>query len=235
MSTARDLIRGSLRLIEAIATGETPCADELADGLTALNELVAGWSNKNLLIFNKVREVFPLVVGQASYTMGPTGNFDTARPQRIENAAVLIPGAQPIEIPIDIINQDEWAAIAVKSVQSSVPNRLYAEGTYPLETLDPWPIPNVANSLVLYSWKPLSSFANANATVDLPPGYYRALRYNLAVEIAPEYGKEVSAAVAAVAVESKADIMRMNSKPRHLSTDEAIRGRKTRFNYLTGE
>ena len=61
------------------------------------------------------------------------------------------------------------------------------------------------------------------------------LRYNLAVELAPEYGRPLSEQVAIGATKSMAAIKRMNSKPLYLKTDAPV-ARKTRtFNWLTGE
>jgi hypothetical protein len=50
------------------------------------------------------------------------------------------------------------------------------------------PVPSAADTLVLYTWQQLSRFAATSDTFDLPPGYARAIRYNLALELAPEYG-----------------------------------------------
>lgn len=86
---------------------------------------------------------------------------------------------------------------------------------------------------MLYSWKPFSSFASVNDEIELPPGYERALRYNLAVELYPEYGKEPPASIYSAAQESKAAIKRMNIKPSYLVTDPFFTRRP--FNILTGD
>ncbi len=51
-----------------------------------------------------------------------------------------------------------------------------------------------------------------NDTLDLPPGYERALKYNLAVEIAPEYEREASSTVKDIAKTSYGVVVRTNQQ-----------------------
>lgn len=230
-TTVRDLIKGSLRLIGAIATGQTPSANEEADCLSVLNEMLDSWSTERLTIFNTVRESFTLIPTQQAYTIGTGGDFDTTRPQLVENAGVM---SGTIELPVDILTQDEWAAISLKSTSSTFPMKLYMEDAFPLATINLWPVPSAANSLILYSWKPLTAFASASTTFVMPPGYLMALRFNLAVMLAPEYGKTPNDLVMKGAVDGKSNIKRMNIKPQLLRCDPAIVQRRTYFNWRTG-
>ena len=234
--TGLELICAALRLIGVLATGETPSANEANDALTALNDLIDSWSTENLLIVAKVVETFPLVVNQQVYTIGVGGNFSTARPQLIEHAAIQVLSNNPVnEIPVDIINLDQWSDIQVKSVTSSIPLRLYNDDNYPLSNLSLWPVPSVANNITLYSWKPISEIASLTTIVSLPPGYSMALKYNLAVALSAEYGKEPTEIVLAGAIGAKANIKRMNIKPILMGTDAALASNKNSFNWLTGE
>lgn len=233
MATVRDLIRGSMRLIGAVATGETPSADEQADALVVLNDMLDSWSTEGLTIFAAVRESFSLTAGQSSYTLGPSGNFNTTRPTRIERAAVeLSTGA---ELPIRILSLDEWAEVTLKSTQSTIPQSAYIETSNPLETVNLWPVPNASGNLVLYSHKALSSFANVNDTVTFPPGYAKVLRYGLALELAPEYGKAADPAIAIQFTEAKENIKRANIKPSYMDSDVAGMTGRRGFNIYTGE
>lgn len=235
-TTVRDLIKGSLRLIGALATGETPPAEETSDALMVLNEMIASWSTENLFIPAQTKEVFPLVAGKGSYTMGPGGDFDTTRPIDIRQVMVQENAASPAyELPVEIITVDEFARITAKSTTGSISSLAYFEGTAPLETINLYPVPNAAKNIVIYSAKLVASFASINDSIDLPPGYLKALRYGLAVELAPEYGRESSPSIINGAIESKENIKRQNIKPRYLKCDSATLSMRPWFNYRTGQ
>jgi hypothetical protein len=234
--TSLDLISSAMRLVGILGVGETPASNESTNALSSLNDMLDTWSNENLLIYDKVLEVFPLVGGQQSYTMGTGGNFNTARPLKIENAFLrTLSGSQTLDLPIEILNQDQWASISVKSLSSTLPTKLISLGSYPLETILLWPIPSAANSLGLWTWKPLSNITLLTTIINLPPGYNKALRYNLALELAPEYGREPSPLVLAEAIASKETLKRMNSKPNLMTIDAAALSHESTFNYLTGD
>lgn len=139
------------------------------------------------------------------------------------------------EIPVKVMNIQEWAAISSKKMGSTYVQMIYLEGTSPLNTIDVWPVPNVQSALVLYSQKPMSNFISANDVVELPPGYEDAIVYNLALRLAPSYGKQVSAEVAASAQETKANISRNNIRPSLMVSDAFGLTNRKRFNIYSGE
>lgn len=234
MATVRDLVKGSMRLIGAIATGENMTADELADGISALNDMLDSWSNEGLVVHARVREEFTLTPSDGTYTMGSSGDFNTTRPLEIEEATIEIQDASPYEVPLQMLSLSEWAAITDKATSTTIPTKIYIEGTNPLETINLWPVPSAANKLVLYSRKPFTNLSTGSTSVTFPPGYQRALRYNLAIELAPEYSRPVNDAVAMIAAESKEIIKRTNIKPVYLQCDEMLTARR-RYNIYTGE
>ena len=44
MTTAGDIINGSLRLLGVLAEGETPSAEISQDSLTAMNQMIDSWN-----------------------------------------------------------------------------------------------------------------------------------------------------------------------------------------------
>lgn len=238
MSTVRDLIKGSLRDLGAIASGETPTADEQADAFLALNQMLAIWSTKKLLCIAIVREEIQLVVSQAAYTMGVSvsASLNTARPMEVMDALVQIVGSNPLnELPVKVINQHEFAEQTVKTTESSIPQFLYPEGTNPLETLRLWPVPSAANKLIVYSRKPITAFVAVSDTVTLPPGWDDAIQKNLAKRLQSQYGKTLSPDYLQDSREALADIKRANLKPTYLECDSGVLGRARSGNILTGD
>lgn len=236
MATGRDIVKDSMRLFGAIATGETPSAEEVADGLTALNKMLDSWSNNGLTIHASVREKFSLTANDGIYTLGSAANFNTTRPLKFDAVTIEDQSVSPLteSAPLRILNSDEWAAIAVKDQTADKPSCVYFEGTYPLETVNLWPVPTVANKVVFYSRKPLTTLTSANTSFSLPPGYLEAITYNLAKRFAPEFGKTLQPEQFDIAAKSLADIKRTNKRPALLEVDDALMDRSV-FNIFTME
>src|SRR5690349_13893473 len=102
MATVRDLFKDSLKLIGALAAGETPTSTEMTDGLRVLNRMIGQWNTQNLLIYTRVIEEFTLTPSTGSYTIGSSGTFNTSRPMEILNAKLEDQSQTPtLEMPND--------------------------------------------------------------------------------------------------------------------------------------
>lgn len=223
MATAQQLIDKTLRLLGIVATGETPATAERDDALIILNEMIETWNTERLTIFVVERNAsLTLTANQASHTIGSGGQLAVTRPLKIENAGYKAAGSD-IEDPLKILTLEEWQLISDKT-QTGKPSCLYYEPDYATARGDVflWPIQNEAGTLVLYLWQQLSSALTLATTLAYPPGYERALRYNLALELAPEYGMPVPPLIYEHAKESKAKIQALNSPEIHRRCDDAL-------------
>ena len=119
MTTALDLITSSMRLIGAIASGETPTADEANDALATLNDMLSSWALRNLLAYQKVNSALNLVGGIQSYTIGTGGAFNVDRPISINGAFVTSSG---VDFPLRVLTTEEWNSIELKSFSAPIPN-----------------------------------------------------------------------------------------------------------------
>ncbi len=287
-TSALDLITGALRNINALEAGETPSAQDSADALMVLNDLIEAWSMDKLIVFSSVENVLTFVPGQNQYTVGnpvggtftgtlvsgsPTisgvtppsnlvvggtltdvqsaipsgttivsigtttitmsanalqtvstpetityttpGNFAIARPLRITNAYTRITssGTSQLDYTMEIGNRDKYASFGLKNLPGPWPTFVYYDPTFPIGNLYFYPAPSQAGQLHLWTDTILTDFSNLNQSVNLPQGYARALKKNLALELAPEYGKAPGALLVKQAAESKMAIRNLNMEP----------------------
>lgn len=206
MTTAIELINSALRLATVLASGETPTADEATDALKALNDLLENWSTERLSVWQRENQVFALTSGTATYSIGPAGTFNTTRPVRVSNSFVRCLGT---DFPVAVWGLAEYDATPVKTI-GGIPERMVYVNDLPLGSITLYPVPSQAMDLHLSTDRVLTTPLALATTLAYPPGYERALRYALAINLASEYGVELSPTVHAIAKDSKGDIKRAN-------------------------
>lgn len=210
MTTANDIINRALRSLSVIGQGESADTNQANDCLVAINDMIASWANESLMLFQVVHDSIVLTPGKKDYTIGE-GAYDinTVRPVEILQAFVRLNGA---DYPVKIIDRQRYQSIVLKTTQSNIPSWLYYDTGFPASTIRLWAVPSVANTLYIDSQKALAGFASLSDVVALPPGYERALRLNLAVELMPEY-QVSNQRLDQMARQAKAGIKRTNSTP----------------------
>ena len=82
--TALQLITNSMRLLGAVASGESPTTDEQNDALVVLNDLLDSCNNKGLVVFANSNSAFSLIGGQQSYTIGPDRKSTSLTPSALQ-------------------------------------------------------------------------------------------------------------------------------------------------------
>lgn len=220
-TTALDLISGAMRLFGALASGEEPTPEEAQDGLSALNDLLEDWSLQNLAIWGSVNQSFTTSPGVSTYTIGTGGTFNVPRPVDIFGAYCTVGG---VDYPIDPIDQDRYNRIALKTQQQQIIEQLLYINEVPLGIIILWPTPAAAVPLVLSLKEILTSVPNIATTLVYPPGYAKALRYALAVDLSSEFGKIASPDVLGIAKTSKGTLKVANMKTPVMRFDGILTG-----------
>lgn len=238
--SALDIIKRSMKTIGTIETGETPSNDEAVDCFDMLNNMVAEWGTERNTIYTTPRNLYSLLSGTQSYTIGPGGTFNQARPIWLPTAGIISNNnpLQPLELTLQMLTLDQWQRIPVKNVQGSLPTGLYYDHGFAagLGTIYFWPIPSVSGlQVALYTPTALTAFATLTTQYTFPPGYENALMFNLCIYIAPMFYKAITADVRDLAQSTKSNIKRANIVPQELLADPALVTRGDRFNYITGD
>jgi hypothetical protein len=234
METAGDIINGALRLLGVLAEGETPSAETSQDALRAMDQMIDSWNTERLAVFSTQDQVFTWPSGVLSRTLGPTGNFVGNRPILLDDATYFKDPSTGVSYGIKMINQQQYDGIAVKTVSSTFPQVIFINMTYPDIEMFIYPRPTRDLEWHFISVEELTQPATLVTTLSFPPGYLRAFRYNLACELAPEFGVEPSPQVQRIAMYSKRNLKRINNPDDIMSMPYSIIATRQRYNIFAG-
>jgi len=219
-TTATVIITDALAEIGVLGEGETASADMIARGLRVLNRLLDTLSNNtNWAYF--VSEVVQTMTGQASFTIGPTGNVVDDRPIAIETATVVVNG---ITYPVKVIDNERYDILTYKALTGAYTAAIYYEGTYPNGTVHCYPLCSGA-TLHMRVLNNVKQFANASVNIDMPEGYEDAIILALARKLARSYGRTVTPDLIRDAVKAMSIVTKTNTVIPTLELPEAVMGK----------
>lgn len=233
MATALDSIKRAMRLIGVLSIGETPSDDESADGLTALNAMLDSFANDKQVIYAPSLDVIAWAPSTSSYTVGPTGTVATVRPVSLLTSCYFDWGG--VSYPLEPISVDEYNEISLKGLNTTIPQYIWCNPTFPDSTITLWPTPSTAISVKLWSTKVLQSIPTLTTDLPLPPGYQDFIDFNLAERLAPEYERQVPMAVAKHAMLTRKTLARTNFVPLQMSYPAASLPHNGQFNIYSGQ
>jgi hypothetical protein len=222
MATVLDLATDALLEVGVIAAGEVASAQDGAFALRTLNRMVNAWKAERVYIYQTTRTEWAIVAADGSYTVGVGGDVNVLRPVHIDAVTILETATTPDQesAPLREMTDMDWANLSVKAETADSPSAFYYKPTYPLGTLELWPVPSSATLKgVLYAPEAVAEFAALATAVSLPPAYERLIVKNLAVELAPSYRAPVSPELKEQAKDSLAVVLRANKRTQDMSFD----------------
>jgi hypothetical protein len=207
--TAQGIIEGSLRVLGVIAAGETPTADELADALEALNLLVKSWQQapnplmRGVQPWHRVETTIDVssVGAKQGYTLAASG-ADVTMQIPVDIVAVTRVTSDSDRVPMIRVTFDEFVEWGDRT-DTGTPSRWFYERGLTSGKLWFNLLPSdTADDYVITSIRPLQDLDSLTNDVEFPQEWMRALKFNLAVEIAPEYGIQVGENIVMLAQQS---------------------------------
>ena len=237
--TAGEQINRALRLLGVLAEGETSSASVSQDSLMALNQMIDSWNTERLSVFSTIDQIVNWPVGSINETLGPSGslvrlNGTAVRPVLVDDATYFKDPGTGVSYGIKLINQQQYDGIAVKTVTSTFPQVMFVNMTYPNIDIFIYPRPTRLLEWHFISVEELTQPANLSTDILFPPGYLRAFTYNLACEIAPEFGVEPSPQVQRIAMSSKRNLKRINNPDDVMSMPYSLIATRQRYNIYAG-
>jgi len=214
MASALDIFKDALGLTNAIGVGQELTDDEAQMCLRAANRMLDNWSTQGLAVYGLAEQTFNTVTSQATYTIGPAGNWVTTRPIRIDDTAYTT--YQSVSFPMSSMTQEEYDLIEYKTQPGVYATRYLFINDNPSGSITLWPVPNGVVQVTFSIDRVLTRLATLATTFTFPPGYEQAFVYNLAVVLGPQFGVQVSnyPDIKDIAMRSLGDIKKANSSQR---------------------
>ncbi|MBU8921266.1 MAG: hypothetical protein KOO63_05555 [Bacteroidales bacterium] len=187
-----------------IITGTNEKGKGQVDHVTGAN---AGNAYSDLL-FKTVTSITMTAIADA-VTAGSATVLNMQRPNRIMWANIKTSSA---EDPLGIIARTRMRELTGLASTAAPENMYYNRG---INSGSLWfdNIPDATDLIKLDLWQPFRTYLVSERSTDilLPKEFLRALKYNLAIELAPEYGAPVPEWLASRASESRAFLRALNS------------------------
>lgn len=182
--TRDDIIKRSLRLIGALAQGESPTTDQVTEAAVALNGLVKAWEADGMPLWAIKERTITLQANTNSYTL------TTPKPLKVIQAWYRNVTSN-VDVPMRVITRDEYNRLGNKS-SAGTPIQVYYEPRRDDGILHVFPTPSATDaaniSIHIVYQAPFDDFDQAADTPDFPQEWYDAVTYGLATRLAPEYG-----------------------------------------------
>jgi len=182
--TRDDIIKRALRLIGALAQGESPTTDQVTEAAVALNGLVKAWEADGMPLWAIKERAITLQANTNTYTL------NTPKPLKVIQAWYRNT-ASNVDVPMRVITRDEYNRLGNKS-STGTPIQVYYEPRRDDGVLHVFPTPSATDaanvSIYIVYQAPFDDFDQATDTPDFPQEWYDAVTYGLATRLAPEYG-----------------------------------------------
>lgn len=189
VTTARDLLTLALNDAGVVGIGQTAKAEDINKAFDRLNIMIAQWRRKRWLVYRLVTTALTST-GAQSYTVGAGGDFNIARPDKLEDAflRMLNTGPNQVDYPLTVLAaREDYNRVRVKSLVA-FPTYVFYDPVYPTGVLYPWPIPSATiYALHITTKQVLAAFANLSDSINLPEEYHGALLYNMALRLRVAY------------------------------------------------
>lgn len=186
---AQNIINKAFLLSGITAINETPGGPEAHDALNTLNMILGVYQLEQLLNFSDLVINATLTPGLNPHTIGgpSTGaTFEANRPFVILNAFVRDNNNNDFYLTeIDALQYD---SISGKSISAEIPSLFYYNPKFPNGELFLSPVPSTAYTINIRYKNPLGMFGTLTTAHNYPDGYEMLLTYNLAYNLAAEYG-----------------------------------------------
>lgn len=209
--TANEIVGGILRYLQVIGEGQSPSGQQEQDVIEAINYWLLQQKGPphigrpGLMMWLRESEELSLTEDQYLYELKPSGgDLDIQIPTEIMFAAYRNTDSE--DTMLQQITRVEYEAITAKTT-AGTPAKFHYDKRLDVGNLYVYPAPDsdAANGVInLIYRQPLEVVTSGSETLDVENSWYRAIKFNVALDVAAEYGIEPTQAMYNRATDSMA-------------------------------
>ena len=204
------LSAGANTAVTMTVAGTNTYGDAISEVITMGGNGVTTYGKKQ---FKTVTSVTSSGAASGDVSIGSDSLIDIRRPIKIVSAFCRTSAG--VDTPVLCASRERYNEIKDKD-ESGTPTKLYYDASYPSGEIYIHPVPAVATlDLHMDLWLPFVTInaGDVDTDINLPSEYINFFKWNLAVDLCPEYGKPVTEWVANRAIESKNVIRTLHGMP----------------------
>lgn len=183
-NTAGAIVQKGYEDAALCAMGQTVSASQLSRGIDRLNDIINLWSTQGLKLWLQQPVNVPLVAGQATYSLGPGGNVNMARPLSVLQGTYLT--SSLVRQPLTVMSRDEYTRLSQTVGNNSAINSYFTNKEATVTLVSFWNTPDATAATgfcELICRLSAPQVAVAADSSGFPPEWVIALRWALADEV----------------------------------------------------
>jgi len=196
--TGDEIIKDALRCLGVIASGENPTGQEITDGRRALNMMIKSWMGPESPLTSGLKVwqrsistgIIPATMGaKISYTIGASGCDLTMQPP-VQIIAMTAKNSDGVETSLDPFTLQEYFAISDKTA-TGVPTKFHYEREYDRGVVYfDYVVEDTSYTFPFLYLRELYDITSVEDDLDFPVHWYEAIKYHLAIRLAPEFQRK---------------------------------------------
>jgi hypothetical protein len=176
--TARDVVTQAMTLITVLGGGETPSADDAAQGLTQLQWMLKSWQSDGCNLWREEDTTIVVPADTKTVTLDP-------RVMDIQEARVEI--ATDYQRILARWERGQYIVLPNKDVSGS-PTVFYFRRKRDSVTMTLWPVPTEETNVYCTTARVIEDVTGLDQNLDVPQEWFETVTYNLAARLLDTFG-----------------------------------------------
>lgn len=191
------VIDASLRVLGVLRSGDSSNGTQMeTDASEALNLMLKAWQNLGIQLWTRKQQTVAFTTGTSNTNFKtPGGGVNVATPLRVVSAYRKDTSS---DVEMSSLSRDEYDRLSNKS-SNGTPTQFFYDYRDTVGDFYIWPAPSANTNIVVTYHRPFDDMDSDADDLDFPQSWMDAVKWNLAVRLAPEFGRPLTQEIVALA------------------------------------